>query len=578
MASTRPSGDFESTPDPPLPSGYGAKRKRISRACCLPGSGKMCQSCIDYGDNCTYDRPMGKRGAPPKAQRMKKEVPRAQLLPGGLGHEQILQLVNAWHTAVYPIYHYFSWQHYIFDVHEKRYENDAAFRSTVLAMCAIAAARIRDGAYQLVSGYVGETDIPVDPDVLRAAAVASLVPMPPNRPFEFEDLRAASLIHVLGQQNGDVELVQLSLARYHGIATCFKFHDERFWPPMLAEWQREERRALFWSTYTSDVFISLLWGGMIMHRASQCHVKYPSWRHDEDNTSGETHWIVGWNTVTDLYRILHRIIETEEHQKGMTLAHPPELPLEFAEPTVSLATAWPAVRALVDALPTQLRECAPLSGDVSRDIYSYTAANLLVTLQAVRMAIACAGPLPMQERCAVAGELLDTLSRIPTAYMQGISVPFVHQLGAVGSLLGGVVQGPLTVSTYIHVRQILLTLGNILSHLESSLKCSGGIAERLFEHVARIDTFMQAEASGRGQELLQDAIHAQRTAPKAETTSIPPLAAHLIPSPQLAAERPNHVATTPSDQEVFTIPDDLLQDWLFPQDQALFDSLFRGQV
>jgi hypothetical protein len=28
---------------------------------------------------------------------------------------------------------------------------------------------------------------------------------------------------------------------------------------------------------------------------------------------------------------------------------------------------------------------------------------------------------------------------------------------------------------------------------------------------------------------------------------------------------------------MFTIPDDLLQDWLFPQDQALFDSLFRGQ-
>ncbi|BEI80789.1 hypothetical protein CcaverHIS002_0113180 [Cutaneotrichosporon cavernicola] len=574
-----------SASDSPLPSGYGAKRKRISRACdrcnklgrkCLPGSGNMCQSCVDYGDNCTYDRPMGKRGAPPKAQRMKKELQRT-LLPDGLGHEQILHLVNAWYTAVYPIYHYFSWRHYAFDVHEKRYEHDAAFRSTVLVMCAIAAARIRDGAYQPASGQVAENDIPVDPDVLRAAAVASLVPMPPNRPLEFEDLRAASLIHVLGQQNGDIELVQLSLARYHGIAACFKFHDERFWPPTLEEWQREERRALFWSTYTSDVFISLIWGGMIMHRASQCHVKYPSWRLDEHNTSGETHWIVGWNTVTDLYRILHRIIETEEQQKGMALTHPPELPLEFAEPTVSIATAWPAVRALVDALPAQLRECAPLSGDVSRDIYSYTAANLLVTLQAVRMAIACAGPLPMQERCAVAGELLDTLSRIPTAYMQGISVPFVHQLGAVGSLLGGVVQGPLTVSAYIHVRQILLTLGNILSHLESSLKCSGGIAERLFDHVARIDTFMQAEASGRGQELLQDAIHTHRIAPKAESTPTVPLTAHLVPSPQLVTETSNHPSITPSDQEMFTLPDDLLQDWLFPQDQALFDSLFRGQ-
>jgi hypothetical protein len=111
-------------------------------------------------------------------------------------------------------------------------------------MCAIAAARIRDGAYQLASGHVAENPVPVDPDVLRAAAVASLVPMPPNRPLEFEDLRAASLIHVLGQQNGDVQLVQLSLARYHGISACFKFHDESFWPADLEEWQREERRAL----------------------------------------------------------------------------------------------------------------------------------------------------------------------------------------------------------------------------------------------------------------------------------------------------------------------------------------------
>ncbi|TXT09668.1 uncharacterized protein COLE_03602 [Cutaneotrichosporon oleaginosum] len=51
-----------------LPFGYGAKRKRISDRCnklgrkCLPGSDKMCQSCVDYGDECTYDRPKGKRG------------------------------------------------------------------------------------------------------------------------------------------------------------------------------------------------------------------------------------------------------------------------------------------------------------------------------------------------------------------------------------------------------------------------------------------------------------------------------------------------------------------------------------
>ncbi|KLT44978.1 hypothetical protein CC85DRAFT_269962 [Cutaneotrichosporon oleaginosum] len=468
------------------------------------------------------------------------------------------------------MYLYFSWPHFRSDVHAMRYEHDHAFRSTVLVMCAIAAARIRDGAYNVASGdRVAANYIPVDPDVLRTAAVASLVPLPPHRPLEFEDLRAASLLHVLGQQNADIELVQLSLARYHGISACFKFHDERFWPADLEEWQREERRALFWSTYTSDVFISLLWGRMILHRASQCHVKYPSSRLDGADVDGATHWIVGWNTVTDLYRILHRIIDTEEHQTGRTLAGPPQLPLDFEESAVCLSTAWPAVRSLVDTLPPQLRECPPLTGELYRDIYGYTAANLLVTQQAVRMAIACASALSMLERCAVAGELLDTLASIPPAYMQGMSAPFVHQLGAVGSLLGRVVQGPLTVSAYIHVRQVLLTFGNILSYHESSLKYSGGIAERLFKHVGRIDAFMQAKASGRNQEMLQDAIGAQRGARNAESRpALPPTG-----PPTLSVPQPSATLSGTSDQEMFTIPDDLTQDWMFPQDQALFASL-----
>lgn len=315
---------------------------------------------------------------------------------------------------------------------------------------------------------------------------------------------------------------------------------------------------------------------MILHRGAQSHVKYPSWRLD-DNATQEHHWTEGWNTVTDLYRILERITEVDALGKGALLPGPPALPIEFRDQGVLISTTWPAVRALYDALPPSLRECAPLTGNVSRDIYSFTAANLNVTLQAVRMAIACSNPISMAERCNIAGELLDTLARIPTAYMQGISAPFVHQLGAVGSLLGEVVQGPLTVSTYIHVRQILLTFGNILAHLESSLKCTGtSISERLFDHVARIDAFMQTEATGIGQDMLRDAIDAQRFSwPKQESERLtqpqaPFGATQPISPPQ--AEPPS----VRSD-EMFTIPDDLLQDWLFPQDQQLFDSLFHPQ-
>lgn len=326
---------------------------------------------------------------------------------------------------------------------------------------------------------------------------------------------------------------------------------------------------------------------MILHHSSQSHVQYPSHRLDEQHSSPENHWVIGWNTVTDLYRILERIMEADALNKAGNMPGPPPLPLEFHDPVLPIDTAWPAVRMLFDALPPELKECAPLTGDVTRDIYSFTAANLNVTLQAVRMAIACSNPISMAERCNIAGELLDTLARIPTAYMQGISAPFVHQLGAVGSLLGEVVQGPLTVSAYIHVRQILLTFGNILSHLESSLKCTGtGISERLFDHVARIDAFMQTEATGIGQDMLRDAIDAQRLTAMPKLDVSAPVVAQPLPLPAsfdagapVPAEAHAGVSAPPlpDTQEMFTIPDDLLQDWLFPQDQQLFDSLFRGQ-
>lgn len=103
---------------------------------------------------------------------------------------------------------------------------------------------MRDGAYQLASAHTPEGESPVHHEVLRAAAMAIIPPIPHGRAVEFDDLRASCLMHILAVQDGDFELVQIMLGRYYGITACLKFHNERFWPPNLEEWQREERRAL----------------------------------------------------------------------------------------------------------------------------------------------------------------------------------------------------------------------------------------------------------------------------------------------------------------------------------------------
>lgn len=53
------------------------------------------------------------------------------------------------------------------------------------------------------------------------------------------------------------------------------------------------------------------------------------------------------------------------------------------------------------------------------------AADIMVTMQTVKMVMLGLEEATVERRCAVAGELLDALSNVPTAYIQAISSPIV---------------------------------------------------------------------------------------------------------------------------------------------------------
>lgn len=53
------------------------------------------------------------------------------------------------------------------------------------------------------------------------------------------------------------------------------------------------------------------------------------------------------------------------------------------------------------------------------------AANIAISRQTVKMLLAGLGGFSVEQRCAIAGELLDTLSGIPTAYIAAVSAPMV---------------------------------------------------------------------------------------------------------------------------------------------------------
>ncbi|OWZ77690.1 hypothetical protein C365_03443 [Cryptococcus neoformans Bt85] len=98
----------------------GSKRKRVSRACdrchklgnkCSPSeTPPLCQPCIDYGQKCTYDRPQGRRGAPPKNAPLQPAPPsiRASITSERIATTNIdldttLQLAEVYRMTVYPV-------------------------------------------------------------------------------------------------------------------------------------------------------------------------------------------------------------------------------------------------------------------------------------------------------------------------------------------------------------------------------------------------------------------------------------------------------------------------------------------
>lgn len=139
-------------------------------------------------------------------------------------------------------YCFFSWPHLTADIKARRHETDPAFQATVLAMCAIVAARIRDGACNQLLVLSGNLN--PDAEELQRAANAAAPALPLNRPPAFDDLRAAALLTVLAMQNGGLEDIHTTLGRYITLSALLDFHDERKWPADLAEWQLNERRAL----------------------------------------------------------------------------------------------------------------------------------------------------------------------------------------------------------------------------------------------------------------------------------------------------------------------------------------------
>lgn len=135
-------------------------------------------------------------------------------------------------------------------------------------------------------------------------------------------------------------------------------------------------------------------------------------------------WLRGWNFTTDLYRILEHVVDCNRRRfspaNGTTQVWSLFNPLSMSEPAV-----MDRVLSMYSALPSQFRETPPTTGDMSKDLFGFQSANIMATLQLLRMMLLSAEEIAVERKCDVAGELLRAFSNVPVEYLKAISSPLV---------------------------------------------------------------------------------------------------------------------------------------------------------
>ncbi|ESA42895.1 hypothetical protein GE21DRAFT_5866 [Neurospora crassa] len=457
----------------------------------------------------------------------------------------IKKLLSVYHKTVYPIFPYFDPVRLEQRLEMLEHCRSRAFFCSVMAACALASARVRDGA---PSG--GQDVVGIIPAQMFFAAAEEALPKDLLQSQDFDYLRGIALLALASLQDARIGAMQMYIGHYFTMLAINQWHDESNWPTGLHPTEREERRRLYWSFYTLDIYSSIVWDGCIHFQESHAKVEYPTGRNCNEAESApleRAHWIVGWNFTTDLYRIL-------EHNLSRLRTRSSRFHLVAGEsvstPTLNVSSQ-DRVNELYLALPPIFKQLQPATGDPAQDVYGFQAANIQATMALLKMISLSLESDPDAERkCSVVSDILATFHQVPKPHLRAISAPLIYHIGGIGTILGSVMEGPLSESSCCVVRDLLLSMAVLLESLEACLHRSGGAGQRLRSLVARIEEYIVSRGGGR-------AIQAQQAA------DIPASAFREGTSNNNKSSSWDGAAL-PDLSGQFQLPDELLQDWTWP--------------
>jgi len=177
------------------------------------------------------------------------------------------------------------------------------------------------------------------------------------------------------------------------------------------------------------VFSAITWDGIVRFRERQSNVAYPAEVFDEDimehgfGILADVSFLKGWNFTTDMYRVLEHLVGRLKNRRREPDAISAMFPT--AEPSATDIIAH--LETKYGTLPAVYRSAQVMTGDHRQDSFGFQAANIAITFQTVKLALAGAENYSVGKNCEIAGELLNVLAGIPTSYIMAISTPMVRR-------------------------------------------------------------------------------------------------------------------------------------------------------
>lgn len=306
---------------------------------------------------------------------------------------------------------------------------------SLICMCALSVQHVGSGA--LFSDDLPDTETTSSLSRDYLAEALRIVSLDFEKPC-INQIRSYGLLALLGAQRADKAMVHKYLGLYHGLCAHWYLHDERQWPRGLSDCELEVRRRLWWIMYRLEVHTACVFGSIVRCPEAQLDVGYPAGAHHPAFIPGRDgdfeDWFSGWNSATDLYRVLEHVIAEFRVQRQPRSSIVSRDAASTTAATQRLADKLSRIQQ--DILP-HFRFVSCRSSDSGRNRCGFQASNILCTIHLAWM-IWTILQGDFESACQRADDMITTIKAIPIEYVRAIGSPLLLQLAGVGHMLAGV--------------------------------------------------------------------------------------------------------------------------------------------